>query len=779
MALPGGLTTITVTGQFLAADGTPARGTVSFTPSAAVAYPARNVIFPPVPLIIPLSGTGTVSVTLPCTDNPGLGPAGGGAWSYTVAETITGAGSRSYPLVLPHTLGSPVDLSSVLPSGVPAVVAAGPATATASAGNPTAATGAGAAVTAAAGSAASAGGTAPSAVVTTATTPVTVMHVGAYVSGSPDGWAWQPDTATAVAVWTSATHANRPLTCQRFYAGQGAMPTAPWPDWTAALAAGRRILLSYKPLYVTATNLPPLTTSQTQSQLDDNVNTFLTAMRTAGFDGTNTVIDLWQESYTVNGFNKAGHSTYADFVAMFRHYAPIIRGYGFPVAWCTAAGNGLAQNGEDASYPGDAYVDVVATDFYTGAYQLGCRLSGYDPAGTGQPSSAQYDAFYHADRATPPKPCAIYETGGTLRLSNGISVSAFVTYLQGVYTSRAARSLPNGDITWFNSGNDANNSPICVADGQAETIGGSGTNLDYGQTEIRNALFAQLYDAFEGTGLVPTAVAYPPAAAAAGAVSQAVAQTGTAVTAAAGAAAATGTGPAPAAGVTVRHDAETGATAGEGTVISKANSTGTGETPVDVAALVTYNAAAAIHGSWGFTANITTSGTAQAGWSASSGGSLVPAAQMRHFWGRVYITYGGSAGSSVIDVARVSNTTPTTQFGIGIDNATGKIGVYRRVAPTGFAALSASALAAGTHRIEFEATYDSTSGNWTVTAKFFYGANREGTSPDETLSPAAFAGTAGVDPGRFVFGALTGAAQSWSVKFDDPAISTLGPIGPV
>ena len=336
------------------------------------------------------------------------------------------------------------------------------------------------------------------------------MNVGAFVTASPNGWSWQANTAAAVTAWVSDS--GRPLTTQRYYTGQGNMPTTVPADVSAALTAGRRVLFSYKPLYVIGSNtLPPLASGgQTQGQLDTSVTTLLSALVTAGATAKNLVIDLWQEPYTVNGFNKAGHNTFADFVTMFQHYYTLIHSNSpFLVAWCTSAGNGVAQNGEDASYPGDAFTDIVATDFYTGAYQQGCRLSGYDPFGGGKGNTSQYNAFYRGDNATPPKPCSIYETGGTLRLSNGISVTTFVSYLKGMFINRTSQGLPNNDLAWFCSGNDANNSPIAVPDGTAETIGGAGVNLDYGQTEIRNGLFAQLYDALTAPAAGPPAPLYP------------------------------------------------------------------------------------------------------------------------------------------------------------------------------------------------------------------------------------------------------------------------------
>ena len=122
MALPGGLTTITVTGTFLDADGDPCAVTVTFTPTALLTDSGDNVIFPPVPVRVTLDTSGHLSVVLPCTDNGGLAADGGGSWSYQVAETITwtqpapqppASATRSYRVALPSSLGASADLADL------------------------------------------------------------------------------------------------------------------------------------------------------------------------------------------------------------------------------------------------------------------------------------------------------------------------------------------------------------------------------------------------------------------------------------------------------------------------------------------------------------------------------------------------------------------------------------------------------------------------------------------------------------------------------------------
>lgn len=113
MPLPGGLTTITVTGTYTNPDGSAATGYVTFTPSVAVTDAAGKVIIPAATLTAGLAG-GAFSIVLPCTDNAGLSPSG---WQWHIVVNITGInGPQSvFTVNLPSTLGSTVDISALSP----------------------------------------------------------------------------------------------------------------------------------------------------------------------------------------------------------------------------------------------------------------------------------------------------------------------------------------------------------------------------------------------------------------------------------------------------------------------------------------------------------------------------------------------------------------------------------------------------------------------------------------------------------------------------------------
>jgi hypothetical protein len=124
VSLPGGLTTITVTGTFLTATGTGLGGSVSFTPTSAVTDAAGEVVLAELAVTAMVSGTTGVMtpLVLPTTDNQGTTPAG---WAYTMAISVPGAQNTITPVYLPHALGSTVDITALsaslaapAPSGV-------------------------------------------------------------------------------------------------------------------------------------------------------------------------------------------------------------------------------------------------------------------------------------------------------------------------------------------------------------------------------------------------------------------------------------------------------------------------------------------------------------------------------------------------------------------------------------------------------------------------------------------------------------------------------------
>lgn len=119
MPLPGDLTTITVTGTYLDGGGNPLTGHVTFTPTADLQDSTGHVVLRAAPLYAYLT-TGVISIVLPCTDNATLNPV---SWAYTVVESLSDGTqslpNRTYTVQLPHTLGTTVDLTTLIPVNPP------------------------------------------------------------------------------------------------------------------------------------------------------------------------------------------------------------------------------------------------------------------------------------------------------------------------------------------------------------------------------------------------------------------------------------------------------------------------------------------------------------------------------------------------------------------------------------------------------------------------------------------------------------------------------------
>lgn len=110
-----GLQLITVTGQYLYLDGTPAVGTVSFLNSTVIVNAAADEIVVPKLVTVTLDATGSFSVELPATNDPDFTPQN---FTYTVIERIEGRLDRKYAVHIPvESVGATVDMSEL--AGVP------------------------------------------------------------------------------------------------------------------------------------------------------------------------------------------------------------------------------------------------------------------------------------------------------------------------------------------------------------------------------------------------------------------------------------------------------------------------------------------------------------------------------------------------------------------------------------------------------------------------------------------------------------------------------------
>jgi hypothetical protein len=126
MALPIGLSTVTVSGTYKHPDGTAFKGKLIIVPEPAILTSGAHGTFILGTIEATLDADGDVSVTLLATDDPDVEPS---SWTYRVIERWYDAPGRSYPLSLPAA-APVVDLADVTPTA-PAegeyVVVTGPA----------------------------------------------------------------------------------------------------------------------------------------------------------------------------------------------------------------------------------------------------------------------------------------------------------------------------------------------------------------------------------------------------------------------------------------------------------------------------------------------------------------------------------------------------------------------------------------------------------------------------------------------------------------------------
>ncbi|KUN99502.1 polysaccharide deacetylase family protein [Streptomyces resistomycificus] len=126
MALPPGLSTVTVTGSYKRPDGSPFIGRLIFRPDPAVLTSAAHDTLILGDTEAVLDNDGSFTVTLLATDDPDVTPTG---WTYTVTERWYDAPGRSFPLALPASAPA-VDIADVAPTAASEgeyVVVTGPA----------------------------------------------------------------------------------------------------------------------------------------------------------------------------------------------------------------------------------------------------------------------------------------------------------------------------------------------------------------------------------------------------------------------------------------------------------------------------------------------------------------------------------------------------------------------------------------------------------------------------------------------------------------------------
>ena len=112
MSWSNDVVTRVVTGTYLTGRGVPARGRITFTPTATV-VDLNDAVLIPGAVVATLDARGRFSVTLPTTDNPNLSPDG---WAYEINVRLYGVKPQKFFIFLPYGDGSDVDLSTELSS---------------------------------------------------------------------------------------------------------------------------------------------------------------------------------------------------------------------------------------------------------------------------------------------------------------------------------------------------------------------------------------------------------------------------------------------------------------------------------------------------------------------------------------------------------------------------------------------------------------------------------------------------------------------------------------
>lgn len=104
----GLFTHVTVTRDYDLADGAAPTGTVYFTPSQWLRN--NGVVVPAAQVAAPLDVFGAITIDLVANTDFDTTPTGS---YYTVREDIVGQPRRTYTVIIPHNIGSPVDLSGL------------------------------------------------------------------------------------------------------------------------------------------------------------------------------------------------------------------------------------------------------------------------------------------------------------------------------------------------------------------------------------------------------------------------------------------------------------------------------------------------------------------------------------------------------------------------------------------------------------------------------------------------------------------------------------------
>lgn len=252
--------------------------------------------------------------------------------------------------------------------------------------------------------------------------------VGATVEAGSYGGSLNSDIGTWV---NTVINPGRTLDSIRVFFGAGNIPSSLAASGLAQHVGVRRVLLSMK---------PSVTANSSDLAAIDN---FLSQCKNAGLDAK---VALNHEP--------SPEETATQYITKIKYYGPTVRKY-YPLVYCQAAYRQHAVPGTDAAYyPGDAFVDECAYDFYEYDYRLyGQTLS---------PMAAV------ADGASPPKPFSAWELGVVVGGVNGTTAgspgsctpaqgTAYMNYCTTFFKARLDAGKPVGDVSYYDYINASKN----------------------------------------------------------------------------------------------------------------------------------------------------------------------------------------------------------------------------------------------------------------------------------------------------------------------------------
>lgn len=258
-------------------------------------------------------------------------------------------------------------------------------------------------------------------------TPVTGGPTGVLIGATVEAGSYGGSIDADISTWiNSVINPARNLSSIRVFYGPGNIPASMAAGGLSRHAGVRRVLMSFKPALVGSGN---------EAADKAALNTFLADCSAADLDAK---VALYHEPDSSAGLTASQYKT------MVQYYSATVRTY-YPLVYCKAAYRTHVDPGSPGNYyPGDAYVDECAYDFYEYDWRLyGQTLDSMAAIadGAGKPFSAWELGV------------VVGGVGGTTAGSPGKATqaqgTAYMQYVTNYFKTRQAASKPIGDISYY------------------------------------------------------------------------------------------------------------------------------------------------------------------------------------------------------------------------------------------------------------------------------------------------------------------------------------------